>query len=154
MVHQLTAAVLLALMTLVTATSQQGVNYCACLQEIFVSNCDCGHETEELAESGCSHSDHAESCCDEDPTDEVAPRFFLPDCHVSLFLETDEFANSVQELRSPVENGAGLSVPLSRSHFALSSAFPCKEISNRGPPGGRIDSPPVPLFIRHSVFRL
>ena len=154
MAHQLTASVLFALITLVTATSQQGLNYCACLQKVFVSNCDCGHEIEELAESSCSHSDHAGSCCDEVPDDEVTPHYFLPDCHVSLFLDTDEFANSVQELRSPVENGAGLSVLLSRSHFALSSVFPCKEISNRGPPGGRLCSSPVPLFIRHSVLRL
>lgn len=154
MFHKLTALVLLALMTLVIATSQRGLNYCACLQEVFVSNCDCGHEVEELAESSCSHSDHVGSCGHEDPLDEDEPKYSFPDCHVSLFLEADKFPKSIQGFRSSVENGGGLSAPLSNSFFTLSTTFPCKETANRGPPGDPFVPIPVPLFLRHSVFRL
>ena len=95
MVHQLTAAVLLVLMTLVTATSQHGLNYCACLEEVLVGNCECPVETKEATESCCSHLDHSETCDDHGSGGNHKFECDSRDCLVSLYFETDDFQNSI-----------------------------------------------------------
>lgn len=154
MVHQLTAAVLLALMTLVTATSQQGLNYCVCLEEVLVGSCECPVETQDTTEPCCSHLDHSETCDDQDSAGNHTLKCGSRDCLVSLYFETDDFQNSIQELRVSPENSGDISSSQSDHSFALSAVFPCKANEKRGPPGREPFPTSVPLFVRHSVFLL
>jgi hypothetical protein len=154
MVHQLTAAVLLVLMTLVTATSQHGLNYCACLEEVLVGNCECPVETKEATESCCSHLDHSETCDDHGSGGNHKFECDSRDCLVSLYFETDDFQNSIQEFRVSPEKSGDASSSLSDHSFALSAVTPCKANEKRGPPGTEPLPASVPLFARHSVFLL
>ena len=91
MLRKGTALIMLWLMMVVVATSQPGLSYCLCLQEVFVGGCECPEPDHKNA---CSAESGEGSCnCGSQDTEIVAEDSLLPcqNCSLSLHMEFDHF---------------------------------------------------------------
>lgn len=147
MVHKLTALIQLPLMAVVVATSQPGLNYCPCLEELCVGSCECSKEPSPNA--SCSTSCDSDSCSDIEIAEANIPECSSSDCLVSILFETEDFVNFVHEVRPTGDDGGQSSSFPSASDLTLRTVSLCRQ---RGPPRTVAFPYSVPLFIRHSVF--
>jgi len=154
MVRKLTALVLLGLMMVVTATSQASVRYCLCLQTVFVSDCEC-HEP--VSAGSCSRK-NAEAngpcnCSEIDSDDGKSTGISLSeDCVIDLTVAIGDYPNSKEFAVSGKISSASLLVFSPSSKVDIPTFVRNYSLTGtRGPPR-LLMAPPVPLFLRHSVF--
>jgi len=139
-------------MTVATATSQRGLNYCAHLGKIFVGDCD---DPKEDVSSCCSSSEGSGVCEQSDFEEEHNSECLPQRCLFALFFEMGDFVNSVQEIRDLSRGADDSSLDsscFSELNFLFQAHFLSIDNGKRGPPSSAALSEPVPLFIRHSVF--
>ena len=104
MIRKIIALVLLCLMMVATATSQPGLRYCLCLNEFFVTDCECAESCsfEEISES------HDDACCSDhcdvvsqEESSESSPVFDAhSDCSRDIHFESSSFVEFSNQVRS------------------------------------------------------
>lgn len=153
MVRKGTTLIMFWLMTVVVATSQPGLNYCLCLETIFVGECEC---IDLVNEGTCSRASDEGPCdCSSQDSTEIREEIFTPcqDCILSLRLELDDFVG-VDSIQTPSHEGFEL-VPLPNKAGEIDIAFSLKNSIHgiRGsPPAVTGLVPSVSLRVRYSVF--
>lgn len=152
MIRRLTAFALLWLMTVVVATSQPGLSYCLCLQEVFVGGCEC---SDLVPQSTCSlaASDGDCNCSSEKPSE--TPNAELSsclDCSLSLFVELNDFVGA-SSLQMPSQASSDFNLPIgwnAGGDPALTLRNCIHGIRGSPPPAKPVSC--VSLQVRYSVF--
>lgn len=161
MIRQITASILLCLMMVATATSQPGLRYCLCLQEFFITDCECADSCA-LEETSESHDD--ELCTDhcnevsQETSSKSSPLLDIhSDCSRDIYFGTTSFVESSNQVRSGSRNSHPEEALSSFINFFSGDSLACFLQSSihgtRGSPSKvGINLPSLPLYKRFSVF--
>lgn len=156
MFQKLTAIVLLWLMTLVVATSQPGLRYCLCLDEVYLGDCGCmdrpgndfclhtaqasGHQPEFLLANETVASGKIDCSCD--------------DCSVSLAVGSSDFVSIDHSLSQNYRDLSDSKSFNTDTRVESLLQLRTKIHGVRGSPCLTGLIPSVPHRLRFSVFRI
>ncbi len=150
MVRKGTALILLWLMTVVVATSQPGLTYCLCLQQVLVGECSCRDLVEEET---CSQECSCDCSSQETPEIDEEPHAPCQDCLQSLWLDLDDFVGTDSPQTSSHEGDNLQTSPEQFGEIDTTAVLISSSYGIRGSPppiAGLI--PSVSLRVRYSVF--
>lgn len=152
MIRKVTAICLLFLMMVAAATSQAGLRYCLCLEEIYVADCNCCFE---LANTNSCVSEACSSCSQEQEKSTLVDSVCqcdTGDCSIALSLDLDDYFNPSVNYSSS-DKGDNYSSPQSSGLVVKPYSKSVRaENGKRGPPVEQPFPEPEPVRIRHSVF--
>lgn len=155
MFRKLTATLLLALMMVVTGTSQGGVYYCLCLHTLTVGHCGCEEhdDSPQAAPADIVVDGDACHCCHEaEPVEEPRPTLCQQNCNMELHLDLGHFCGTTQPVPALDQDlGVGTLSRADRQNVLLTSRPANCLWSSRAPPDPERPQA-VPLYLRNLVF--
>lgn len=152
MFHKCTALFLVWVMTMAVAISQPGLQYCLCLDEVFVGGCECYEllhsESDQLVgnERHCRYeSKHTSEFNSQDIVD-------CSSCAVSLSIELGDYVGSdfVQIEKKNRQDIVPLAVQVEKMDCAFSVRISIHGI--RESPSSRVLASQLPLYIKYSFY--
>jgi len=161
MVRKITALVLFCLMMVATATSQPGLRYCLCLNEFFITDCECADSCalEEIPESHDNESctDHCDMVSQEASSENSSVLHAHSDCSRDIHFESNDFVESNNQVRSGTRDNHSKEISFSSVDLFSEESLACFLQSSihgtRGSPSKvGINLPSLPLYKRFSVF--
>lgn len=152
MLHKCTALFLAWVMTMVVAISQPGVQYCLCIDEFFVAECDC-YDLPYQVNQPLTGSKKICNCTSEHTA--IINSQDLVDCSsciVSLSIELEDYVG-LDSLQIGMKNGQDI-VPLAVLVEKMDFAFSVRKSIHgiRGSPSSRVLASQIPLYISYSVY--
>lgn len=145
MVQKITASLLIALMVLITMTRYQGVNYCLSQKDFFLFDCPASDSTSKV--DSCEHC----ASCGDNIGEPKINKISALDCCLELSLDSDNNWLEAENIRI---SEFKLNQPnlVWYDDMTLKLVNVHSSFGARGPPSYLLQSPSVPLYIRHSIF--
>lgn len=152
MVHKCTALFLAWVMTMAIAVSQPGLQYCLCLDEVFVGGCECYELSPCESDQVVGNEKH--SHCEAKHTSEFNRQDIVDcsSCAISLSMELGDYVGS-DFVHIEKKNGQDI-VPLAVQVEKMDFAFSVRKSIHgiRGSPSSRVLASQIPLYISYSVY--
>lgn len=155
MLRKITASVLFLLMTVVVATSQPGLRYCLCLEEVFFSNCECDTLVDDDECQNTLREENLDSDSFASKEDRTVESLYCTceDCSTALSLNMEDHITGVGSVPFESLKAIDLQLPAVipdtiNSLLSLRSSI----LGIRGSPPFVGLIPSEPLRVRYSVF--
>jgi hypothetical protein len=152
MFQKFCAVLLFLLMVVAVATTQRGLRYCLCLDELFVGGCECASLVDSSTCPNALSCDSGSCCSSESKEDGSEYSENLSTCFIDLYWDLGQYSGASSETPKTSSSIGSVGLSFFAEPFQLDPQS--RQVSNgvRGPPDPPAVDYSVPIFIRHSVF--
>lgn len=152
MFQKFCAVLLFLLMVVAVATTQRGLRYCLCLDELFVGGCECASLVDSSTCPNALSCDSGSCCSGESKEDGSEYSENLSTCFIDLYWDFGLYSGTSSETPNFRSLIGSADPSFFTEPFQLNPQS--RQVSNgvRGPPDPPAVDCSVPIFIRHSVF--
>jgi len=152
MFQKFCAVLLFLLMVVAVATTQRGLRYCLCLDDLFVGGCECASLVDSSICPNSVSCDSEKCSCGEPKEDGSEYSENLSTCFMDLYWDFGQYSGASSETPNFRSLIGSVGPSFFTEPFQLNPGS--RQVSNgvRGPPDTPVVDYSVPIFIRHSVF--